>query len=132
MSLDLTENEISLMIIQSLKDGKKIIFQETIDELQPYDIVQQYLQMPSKHKNKFLQYLSIEQLTDLIQGLDKKDQLNVLQKLGIEKSTKVLDLMDNDDLVHYFQAWIQRNGRAYFRNERRRIRSRSELDGLSS
>ena len=72
MSLDLTENEISLMIIQSLKDGKKIIFQETIDELQPYDIVQQYLQMPSKHKNKFLQYLSIEQLTDLIQGLDQK------------------------------------------------------------
>ena len=99
MSLDLTENEISLMIIRSLKDGKKIIFQETIDELQPYDIVQQYLQMPSKHKNKFLQYLSIEQLTDLIQGLDKKDQLDVLQKLGIEKSTKVLDLMDNDDLV---------------------------------
>ena len=99
MSLDLTENEISLMIIQSLKDGKKVIFQETIDELQPYDIVQQYLQMPSKHKNKFLQYLSIEQLTDLIQGLDKKDQLDVLQKLGIEKSTKVLDLMDNDDLV---------------------------------
>jgi magnesium transporter len=99
MSLDLTENEISLMIIQSLKDGKKVIFQETIDELQPYDIVQQYLQMPSKHKNKFLQYLSIEQLTDLIQGLDKKDPLDVPQKLGIEKSTKVLDLMDNDVLV---------------------------------
>ena len=89
--------------------------------------------MPSKHKNKFLQYLSIEQLTDLIQGLDKKDQLDVLQKLGIEKSTKVLDLMDNDDLVSLLSSMDpEKMGRAYFRNERRRIRSGSELDGLSS
>ncbi len=99
MSLDLTENEISLMIIQSLKDRKKVVFQEIIDELQPYDIVQQYLRTPLKHKNKFLQYLSIEQLTELTQELNKEDQLDVLQKLGIEKSTKVLDLMENDDLV---------------------------------
>lgn len=99
MSLDLTENEILLTIIQSLKDGENVTFHEIIDELQPYDMVQLYLQMLPRHKSKFLQYLSIEQLTDLIQELDKKDQLDILQKLGIEKSTKVLDLMENDDLV---------------------------------
>ncbi|OIJ17035.1 magnesium transporter [Anaerobacillus alkalilacustris] len=99
MSLAMTENEILLALIQSLKEGKKTKFQEIIDELQPYDMAQQYLNIPNKHRNKFLLYLSIEQLTDLMQQLVKDDQLEVLQKLGIEKTTKVLDLMENDDLA---------------------------------
>ncbi|MBU8908949.1 magnesium transporter [Desertibacillus haloalkaliphilus] len=99
MSLEMTENEITLAIIQSLKEGKKKSFQEIIDELQPYDIAQQYRALPSKHINKFLIYLSVEQLTELMQELDTDDQLAVLQKLGIEKSTEVLDLMENDNLA---------------------------------
>ncbi|WP_018931733.1 magnesium transporter [Gracilibacillus lacisalsi] len=99
MSLNMTENEISLAIIQAIKDGKKAVFQELIDELQPYDMAQQYHNLPVKHRNKFLLYLSIEQLTDLLQELDKEEQLEVIYKLGIEKSSKVLDLMQNDDLA---------------------------------
>ncbi|MGP4039376.1 magnesium transporter [Gracilibacillus sp. D59] len=99
MSLNMTENEISLAIIQALKDRKKEVFQEFIDELQPYDMAQQYHSLPVKHRNKFLLYLSIEQLTDLLQDLDKEEQLEVIYKLGIEKSSKVLDLMQNDDLA---------------------------------
>lgn len=95
----MTENEITLALIQILKDGKKKPFQDIIDELQPYDIALQYQFLPVKHRNKFLLYLSIEQLTDLIQELDKENQLDVLHKLGIEKSTKVFDLMENDDLA---------------------------------
>ena len=34
-----------------------------------------------------------------MEELDKEEQLEVLNKLGIEKSSKVLDLMDNDDLA---------------------------------
>jgi magnesium transporter len=34
-----------------------------------------------------------------MQELEKEEQLEVLNKLGIEKSSKVLDLMDNDDLA---------------------------------
>jgi magnesium transporter len=34
-----------------------------------------------------------------MQELEKDEQLEVLNKLGIEKSSKVLDLMDNDDLA---------------------------------
>lgn len=96
----MTENEIALAIIQCLKEGKKKVFQEIMDELQPYDMAQHYHYLPSKHRNKFLIYLSIEQLTALMQELNKEDQLNVLHKLGIEKSTKVLDLMENDDLAN--------------------------------
>lgn len=93
------ENEITLAIIQALKDGKKETFQEIIDELQPYDLAQQYLQLAPKYRNKFILYLSIEQLTDFIQELENEDQLDVLHKVGIETSTKVLDLMENDDLA---------------------------------
>ncbi|MFS0673557.1 magnesium transporter [Ornithinibacillus sp. 179-J 7C1 HS] len=99
MALNMTEEKLALLIIQALKDGKKQAFQEIIDELQPYDIAQQYLELPVKHRNKFIIYLSIEQLTEFIQELENEEQLDVLQKLGIEKSTKVLDLMENDDLA---------------------------------
>ncbi|MBM4761657.1 magnesium transporter [Bacillus sp. B15-48] len=101
MSLAMTENEILLALIQAIKEGKKTAFQETIDELQPYDIAQQYDRMPSKHRNKFLLFLTIEQLTELMQELNREDQLDVLHKLGVEKSTKVLDLMENDDLASF-------------------------------
>lgn len=99
MTLAMTENEITLAIIQSLKDGKKSIFLDIIEELQPYDIAQQYLHIPSKHRNKFLLYLPLEELTEFIQEIEREDQLLVLEKLGIEKSTKVLDLMENDNLA---------------------------------
>ncbi|WP_044337188.1 magnesium transporter [Rossellomorea aquimaris] len=99
MTLAMTENEITLAIIQSLKEGKKTAFLEIIEELQPYDIGQQYINVPSKHQNKFLLFLPLEQLTEFIQEIDKENQLVVLQKLGIEKSTKVLDLMENDNLA---------------------------------
>lgn len=99
MALEMTENEITLFIIQALKEGKKEAFQDTIEELQPYDIARQYYHLPNKHRSKFLFYLSIEQLTDLIQELEKEEQLDILYKLGIEKSTKVLDLMESDDLA---------------------------------
>ena len=99
MTLAITENEITLAIIQSLKDGKKDVFLNIIEELQPYDIAHQYLHIPSKHRNKFLLYLPLEQLTEFIQEIGREDQLIVLEKLGIEKSTKVLDLMENDHLA---------------------------------
>ncbi|MEQ6376152.1 magnesium transporter [Bacillaceae bacterium S4-13-56] len=98
-TLEMTENEISLVLIQSLKDGKKKAFQEIIEELQPYDIAQQYLSIPNKHRNKFLLYLTTDELAEFIQELEKEDQLEVIHKLGVEKSTKVLDLMENDDLA---------------------------------
>lgn len=95
----MTENEITLALIQSLKETKKTNFQDLMEELQPYDMAQQYLHLPIKHRNKFLLYITIEQLTDLMQELSPEDQLDILQKLGIEKSAEVLDLMESDDLA---------------------------------
>lgn len=94
-----SENEITSTIIETLSEGNRIGFQNVLEELQPFDLSQQYKNLPIKHKNKFLLYLTIKQTTDLIKALDKMDKLDTLYKLGVEKSTKVLDMMGNDDLA---------------------------------
>lgn len=99
---NMTEDQIILNIITFLKDGKRKAFQDIIEELQPYDTGVIYQQLPEKHKVRFLTYLTIEQLTALIQELNQELQLEVLQKIGVEKSAKVMDRMDNDDLASLF------------------------------
>lgn len=99
MSAVLLEDEITLALIKALKEGKIIEFQDILEELQPYDVAIQYRHLPDKHRNKFLLYLTIRQLTELMQELPKNEQIDILHKLGLEKSAKVLDRMDNDDLA---------------------------------
>ncbi|MDJ0332220.1 magnesium transporter [Planococcus sp. S3-L1] len=99
MSTAIREDEITLALIQSLQEGNSNEFQAILSELQPYDIGVHYRHLPEKHRNKFLLYLTIFQLTDLMQELPKTEQVEILQKLGVEKSKKVLDRMDNDDLA---------------------------------
>ncbi|WP_042357650.1 magnesium transporter [Bacillus rubiinfantis] len=99
MIKDMTQDEISLYLIKALKDNKKTDFEAMIDELQPYDIAEIYQDLPDKHKPRFLLYLKFDMLADLMEELEKEEQLELLNILGIEKSSKVLDLMDNDDLA---------------------------------
>ncbi|RKD22906.1 magnesium transporter [Ammoniphilus oxalaticus] len=100
MSLAMTEDEITLAIVQAIKEGKKNTVQDLLYELHPYDIAQQYRHLPIKHRSKFLLSISLEQLTGFINELEKEEQLDILYKLGIEKTTEVLDLMENDDLAN--------------------------------
>jgi len=95
----MTEDQILLLTIKFLKELKKDDFQNIIDELQPYDIAKLYKTLPEKHRHKFLMFLTIRQIADMIQELEKDSQLEVLHKLGMEKSSTVMDLMDNDDLA---------------------------------
>ncbi|WP_298831427.1 magnesium transporter [uncultured Planococcus sp.] len=99
MSTALFEDEITLALIKTMKEGKIMEFQDILDELQPYDMAIQYRHLPDKHRNKFLLYLTIRQLTELMQELSKNEQIDILHKLGLEKSSQVLDRMDNDDLA---------------------------------
>lgn len=99
MIKDMTQNEISLQIIKTLKENKKTEFINILEELQPYDVAKIYVDLPEKHKIRFLLFLNFDVLADLMEELEKEEQLEVLNKLGIEKSSKVLDLMDNDDLA---------------------------------
>lgn len=99
MIKNMTEDQITLYTIKALKENKRKDFELILDELQPYDVAKIYENLPHKHKIRFLLFLNIDLLADLMQELDKEEQLEVLNKLGIEKSGKVLDLMDNDDLA---------------------------------
>ncbi|WP_203364467.1 magnesium transporter [Bacillus sp. REN10] len=99
MMQNLTEDQMTLLIIKALKDGKKIELQKLLDELHPYDMATIYTSLPEKHQTRFLLQLSIPVLTDMIQELDNEDQLAVLKKVGKERSRKILDDMDNDDLA---------------------------------
>lgn len=96
---NMTEDQITLYVIKALKENKRKEFEAIVDELQPYDIAQIYEDLPEKHRTRFLFFLNIDSLADLIQELNSEEQIDVLNRLGIEKSGKVLDMMDNDDLA---------------------------------
>ncbi|PKG23663.1 magnesium transporter [Niallia nealsonii] len=99
MIQNMTENQITLHIINALKENEKSTFDSIVDELQPYDIAQIYESLPDEHRTHFLLFLNMDLLANLLEELNKEEQLEVLNKLGIEKTGKVLDLMDNDDLA---------------------------------
>ncbi len=99
MIQNMTENQITLYFIKALKENKQKELDAILDELQPYDIAQIYTDLPEKHRTRFLLHLKIDLLADLIQELDRDEQFNVLNKLGLERKGQVLDEMDNDDLA---------------------------------
>jgi magnesium transporter len=99
MIQNMSDNQITLHIIKTLKENKKAEFETIVDELQPYDIAQIYETLPDKHRTHFLLFLNTDLLANLLEEINKEEQLDILNKLGIEKTGKVLDLMDNDDLA---------------------------------
>lgn len=99
MIMNLTEAQIIIQMINTLTEGNKQGFESIVEELQPYDIAQIYDHLPEEHKTRFLLYLNIDLLADVIQELSKETQIEILNKLGLEKKGKVLDEMDNDDLA---------------------------------
>ncbi|MCA1029810.1 magnesium transporter [Bacillus timonensis] len=102
MAKQLTNSELTLLVIQSLKDTKKTDLQDLLLELQPYDFARLYEDLPEKHHSRFLLYLTTEQIAEMLQELDKDEQLTILTKIGIEKAAVVMDMMDNDDLAFFF------------------------------
>ncbi|MED2973650.1 magnesium transporter [Fictibacillus sp. B-59209] len=99
MFKEMTENQILLFVIKSLKELRKKEFQELMDELHPYDIAEVYKTLPEKHRHKFLTFLTTRQLASLIQELDSHFQIEILHKLGVERSSHIMNEMENDDLA---------------------------------
>jgi len=99
MKHHLTDDQLVLTIIKFIKENKKKELDILLDELHPYDIANIYEKLPEKHKTRLLLSLNNHLLADVIQELNRDDQLDVLSRLGVEKTGIVLDLMDNDDLA---------------------------------
>lgn len=111
----LEKKELLLLIIKYLKDNKRSELQALIEELQPYDVADLYTSLPQKHHHKFILFSTPEQIAMLLAELDADTQLEIIQRLGIEKSSKIMDIMENDDLadllselsVDTIQAYLQ-------------------------
>ncbi|RKL65109.1 magnesium transporter [Salipaludibacillus neizhouensis] len=92
-------DKLTVLTIKYLKDNSKETFKEMVEELHPYDFAELYRALPEKHHFKFLTYLSTKHIAALMMELEPDMQKEVLLKLGIEKSSKIMDIMDNDDLA---------------------------------
>jgi magnesium transporter len=101
MNLFKDEEQLMLNVIRCCKEHKMTDFQQLIEELQPYDIADLYQNLPEKHHHKFLMLMAPKQIAMLIQELDTPLQVEVVQKLGVEKSSKAMDFMERDDLVDF-------------------------------
>lgn len=99
MVQNMTYDELILRIIILLRDGKRKEFQNVLEELQPYDMAILFKEMPEKHRGRYLSFLTVEDITDLMGELEKEEQLTVLNKVGKEKAAHVMNKMDNDDLA---------------------------------
>jgi magnesium transporter len=97
--LYLTEDQLLVLIIKQIKEQKKTDFQKLIEELQPYDLAVIYKSLPEKHRHKYLLFMEQKQIAVLIQELEPELQIDILHKLGIEKSSHVMNIMENDDLA---------------------------------
>jgi magnesium transporter len=95
----MTMEQLLPALIRCLKENKRTEFQEMLDELQPYDMAECYLTLPVKHHQRFLLFSTPEQIAAMLQELVRKEQWKILHMLGVEQSSKIMDLMENDDLA---------------------------------
>lgn len=91
--------QLERAIIRVLNEGKKEKFQEIIQALEKYEIASQYKELPRKRRSLFLEWLTIQNLTDLLRHLSKDEQLSVLERIGPNRSTELLHKMQNNDLA---------------------------------
>lgn len=73
MVQNMTYDELILRIIILLRDGKIRDFRSVIDELQPYDMAFIFKEMPEKHRARYLSYLTVDDITDMIDLPDNKE-----------------------------------------------------------
>lgn len=83
----LTQNEIILQTIKFIKEANKNDLHSIMEKLQPYDISELYNNLPEKHHQRFLLFIKTEHLN----------------KLGVNKSVEIINLMDKDDLANLLE-----------------------------
>ncbi len=93
------ETHMTMELMDLIIEGEKEALQQTMEELQPYDMYLIYQKLPDKHQTKLLALLELEQIAKLLMEMEPAQQMMVLVKLGAGKAGAVLDLMDNDDIA---------------------------------
>lgn len=91
--------QLERAILRVMNDGKKERFLEIIKELPFHSIASQYNEIPRKRKSLFLEWLSTQQITELLRHVNKDVQLDILDKIGPDRSTEILYIMQNSDVA---------------------------------
>lgn len=99
MNANRSEQQWDERILQNLSGMGQEEFLAIVDELHPYDLANIYGQLDEDDRALFVSLLPIDQVTDLVEELEQKLQIDVLTKLDGDKLAQVMDLMDNDDLA---------------------------------
>ncbi|MGE6631111.1 magnesium transporter [Bacillus sp. NPDC077027] len=102
MIQNITYDELILRIIILLRDGKRKEFKAIMEELQPYDMAYLFKELPEKHRSRFLTFITVDDITELMGELEREFQEIVLEKVGKEKAALITNKMDNDDLANLF------------------------------
>lgn len=95
----LSNEEIMVLIIKHLKEQKYDEFQYILDELQPYDVAQLYSDLPDKHRNRFITFMTPAQIASLLEESGPDIQTDVLFRIGAARSAEIMEIMGNDDLA---------------------------------
>lgn len=99
MARQLFQEEIMVLIIRYMKEQRRDELQTVLDELHPYDMSVLYADLPEKHRNRFISFLTSAQVADLLEELSPDHQSDLLVRLGVARSAEVMGMMENDDLA---------------------------------
>ncbi|GGG11392.1 magnesium transporter [Paenibacillus abyssi] len=101
MNRELSIEQLGSEIIRLIEKNRTSEVVLIIEELQPYDIATLFELLPGEHRPAFLDLLDIITLTDMVEELDSEEQYDVFSLIGTQRTTEVMDRMDNDDLASF-------------------------------
>ena len=115
--------EKTLAIIEKLKDETYEELNELFEKEHPYDMSVIFQSLPEKHRASMLHHLEESTIASLMQKLNPRHQLEILSKIGPEKSNRVLALLDTRILSKLLRKYPKADLQAYLEEmeERRTI-----------
>ena len=90
--------EVALSVIEKVKDEKVEQINGLFADKYPYDMALIFQNIPERHRASMLHHLEESTLASLMLKLNPTHQLEVLSKIGPEKSNKVLSMLDTNFL----------------------------------
>lgn len=79
------------------KDKTRLL--QVLDELQPYDRAEIYKSLPIKFRLPFVLLLPLPDIAIIVQELEHTYQEEIISILGLEKASRMMSYMENDDLA---------------------------------
>lgn len=93
------QEELTIALNRTLKEGDREGFVKLLKDLRPYDQAIQYMKIPRKLHPIFVDCMDLSMLTEMLPYLKAKSQVELIQSLDPDKAIPILDMMQNDDLA---------------------------------